>query len=51
MTVRSLGNKVPRIAEAAWISEAAYVVGDVELDEGVSIWPGAVVRADFWAPA
>jgi carbonic anhydrase/acetyltransferase-like protein (isoleucine patch superfamily) len=47
MTVRSLGNKVPRIAETAWISEAAYVVGDVELDEGVSIWPGAVVRADF----
>lgn len=47
MTVRSLGVKVPRIAETAWISEAAYVVGDVELDEGASIWPGAVVRADF----
>jgi carbonic anhydrase/acetyltransferase-like protein (isoleucine patch superfamily) len=47
MTVRSLGDKVPRIAETAWVSEAAYVVGDVELDEGSSVWPGAVVRADF----
>lgn len=47
MTVRSLGEKVPRIAETAWVSEAGYVVGDVELDEGSSVWPGAVVRGDF----
>jgi carbonic anhydrase/acetyltransferase-like protein (isoleucine patch superfamily) len=47
MTVRELGDKVPRIAETAWVSEMAYVVGDVELGEGASVWPGAVVRADF----
>lgn len=47
MTVRSLGEKVPRIAETAWVSEAGYVVGDVELGEGASVWPGAVVRGDF----
>jgi carbonic anhydrase/acetyltransferase-like protein (isoleucine patch superfamily) len=45
--VRSLGSKAPRIASTAWVSEAAYVVGDVELGEGSSVWPGAVVRGDF----
>lgn len=47
MTVRSVGSKAPRIASTAWVSEAAYVVGDVELGEGSSVWPGAVVRGDF----
>ena len=47
MTVRALGAKVPRIAPSAWVSEAAYVVGDVEVGANSSIWPGAVVRADL----
>jgi carbonic anhydrase/acetyltransferase-like protein (isoleucine patch superfamily) len=47
MTVRSLGEKVPVLAPTAWVSEAAYVVGDVHLGEGSSVWPGAVVRGDF----
>jgi carbonic anhydrase/acetyltransferase-like protein (isoleucine patch superfamily) len=47
MTVRSLEGKVPRIAASSWVSEAAYVVGDVEIGEGSTVWPGAVVRADF----
>ena len=47
VTVRSLGEKIPRIASTTWVSEAAYVVGDVELGENCSVWPGAVVRGDF----
>lgn len=47
MTVRSMGEKVPVVAPTAWVSEAAYVVGDVHLGEGSSVWPGAVVRGDF----
>lgn len=47
MTVRSLGEKVPVLAPTAWVSEAAYVVGDVHIGEGSSVWPGAVVRGDF----
>lgn len=47
MTVRSLGDKVPVVHPLAWVSEAAYVVGDVQLGEGSSVWPGAVVRGDF----
>lgn len=33
MTIRSLGETVPRIAQTVWVSEAAYVVGDVEIGE------------------
>ena len=45
--IRSLEGKVPRVHPTAFVSEAAYVVGDVEIGEGSSIWPGAVVRADM----
>ena len=44
--IRSLGDKTPRIAESAWVSEFAYVVGDVEIGENSSIWPGVTIRAD-----
>ena len=45
--VRTLGDKVPKIAPTAFVSEAAYVIGDVEIGESSGIWPGAVVRGDF----
>jgi len=45
--IRSLGDKKPKIAESAFISEAAYVIGEVEIGENSSVWPGAVIRADF----
>ncbi len=44
--IRSLGDKTPKIAETAWVSEFAYVVGDVEIGEYSSIWPGVTIRAD-----
>ena len=45
--IRSFNGKTPKIAESAWVSEAAYVIGDVEIGENSGIWPGAVVRGDF----
>ena len=45
--IRGCNGKTPRIAESAFVSEAAYVVGDVEIGENSSVWPGAVVRGDF----
>ena len=45
--IRSFRGKTPKIAESAFVSEAAYVIGDVEIWENSSIWPGAVVRGDF----
>ena len=44
--IRSFNDKTPRIAESAFISEAAYIVGDVEIGEYSSVWPGAVIRGD-----
>ena len=49
VTVRSLGELTPQIHPDAWVSEAAYVVGDVVIGEGSSVWPGAVLRGDFGA--
>jgi carbonic anhydrase/acetyltransferase-like protein (isoleucine patch superfamily) len=45
--IRSLGNKTPKMAESAFVSEAAYVVGDVEIGDHSNVWPGAVIRGDF----
>ena len=44
--IRTLGDKTPKVAETAWISEFAYVVGDVEIGEYSSIWPGVTIRGD-----
>ncbi len=44
--IRGLDGKSPKIHPTAFISETAYIVGDVEIGEGSSIWPGAVIRAD-----
>jgi carbonic anhydrase/acetyltransferase-like protein (isoleucine patch superfamily) len=44
--IRSFNGKTPKIAASAFISEAAYIVGDVEIGENSSVWPGAVIRGD-----
>lgn len=45
--IRSVNGRTPQIAQSAFVSEAAYVVGDVKIGENASIWPGAVIRGDF----
>ncbi|MDP2919085.1 MAG: gamma carbonic anhydrase family protein [Dehalococcoidia bacterium] len=45
--IRSFEGKTPRIAESAFVSEAAYVIGDVEIGENSGVFPGAVIRGDF----
>ena len=44
--IRSLKGKKPQIAATAFVSEAAYIVGDVEIGEGTNVWPGTVIRGD-----
>lgn len=45
--IRSFEGKEPRIDASCFVSEAAYVVGDVTIGARSSVWPGAVLRADF----
>jgi len=45
--IRSFNGKAPKIAESAFVSEASYVIGDVEIGEESNVWPGAVIRGDF----
>jgi carbonic anhydrase/acetyltransferase-like protein (isoleucine patch superfamily) len=45
--IKSLNGKTPVIHHSAFVSEAAYVLGNVEIGENSSIWPGAVIRGDF----
>lgn len=47
--IRSFNGVMPKIADSAFISEAAYIVGDVEIGENSSVWPGAVIRGDYGA--
>ncbi len=45
--LQSFQGKSPRIAESAYIHESAVIIGDVEIGENCSVWPGVVIRADF----
>jgi carbonic anhydrase/acetyltransferase-like protein (isoleucine patch superfamily) len=44
--IRSLGKKRPKMDASVFVSENAYVVGDIKIGRNSSIWPGAVLRAD-----
>ncbi|MGI6317891.1 MAG: gamma carbonic anhydrase family protein [Dethiobacteria bacterium] len=38
--------KIPKVAKGAFVAPTAALVGDVTVEEGVSIWFGAVLRGD-----
>ena len=45
--IRKFNGKTPKIHPSAFVSEAAYVVGDVEIGENSGVFPGTVIRGDF----
>jgi carbonic anhydrase/acetyltransferase-like protein (isoleucine patch superfamily) len=45
----ALGDAVPRVDADAWIHPAAQLIGNVTVRAHASIWPCAVLRADFGA--
>ena len=45
--IRSFRGKSPKIAASAVVDETALLIGDVEIGEESSIWPGAVIRGDL----
>jgi carbonic anhydrase/acetyltransferase-like protein (isoleucine patch superfamily) len=40
-------DKVPQVASDAFIAPTAVLIGDVMVEEGASVWFGAVLRGDF----
>jgi carbonic anhydrase/acetyltransferase-like protein (isoleucine patch superfamily) len=46
MAVLPYGDRVPRIDPAAYVAPGAWVVGDVVLEAGASVWFNAVLRGD-----
>lgn len=47
MRLRSFAGKRPRFGQRVFLASTAVVVGDVELADDVSVWYGAVIRADL----
>jgi carbonic anhydrase/acetyltransferase-like protein (isoleucine patch superfamily) len=47
MAIWQLGDAVPRVDPTAYVHPAAQVIGEVTLRAHTSVWPGAVLRADF----
>ncbi len=46
MGLKSFGDKSPQVAEGAYVNNDAIVIGDVVVEAGASVWPGAIIRAD-----
>jgi len=44
--IRNFGKKKPKIDPSVFVSENAYLVGDIKIGRNSSVWPGAVLRAD-----
>lgn len=44
--IREVPGRRPRVHPDAYVDPAAQVIGDVAIDAGASIWPGAIVRGD-----
>jgi carbonic anhydrase/acetyltransferase-like protein (isoleucine patch superfamily) len=45
--MREFNGRNSQIASSAFVSETAYIAGDVEIGENANIWLGAVIRGDI----
>jgi len=45
--IQEFNNYSPQIDKTAFVSEHACVIGDVKIGKNSSVWPGAIIRADF----
>ena len=46
MAIYALGTIKPELRGAAWVAETAAVIGNALLEDGASVWFGAVLRGD-----
>jgi carbonic anhydrase/acetyltransferase-like protein (isoleucine patch superfamily) len=47
MPLFEFDGKAPQVHPTAFVAPTATLVGDVVVEEGASVWYGAVIRADF----
>src|SRR3954453_15451202 len=47
MPLYAFEGRAPSVHETAFIAPTATLVGDVTVEEGASVWYGAVIRADY----
>jgi carbonic anhydrase/acetyltransferase-like protein (isoleucine patch superfamily) len=45
--IRAFDGKTPQIAPTAYVDKTAVIIGEVEIGDESSVWPGAVIRADM----
>jgi carbonic anhydrase/acetyltransferase-like protein (isoleucine patch superfamily) len=46
MALYALDDLHPQVHPTAWVADSATVIGNVVLEEGASVWHGAVIRGD-----
>lgn len=46
MPIRQFNNLKPNIGKRVYIDEQSSVIGNVYIDDDVSLWPGTVIRGD-----
>jgi len=46
MPIRTYQGQTPRLGQRVYVDVGAHLIGDVELGDDVSLWPGTVVRGD-----
>ncbi|MGO8685549.1 MAG: gamma carbonic anhydrase family protein [Thermoleophilia bacterium] len=46
MSVRVYKDRVPQFGSDVFVDPDAVIIGDVVLEDGASVWPGAVLRGD-----
>lgn len=47
MNIETFNGFIPTLARNSWVHPRGIVIGQVQLGEDASIWPGAVVRGDM----
>lgn len=46
MTLYALGDRMPMVADDAWVAPGCHVIGDIYLAGRVSVWFGSTLRGD-----
>ena len=46
MAIYALGDIEPQLHDSVWVADSASVIGNVVMEEGSSVWFGAVIRGD-----